>query len=156
MSKNVLLVLFSLDGQKYALHHNIVERVLSAVEITLLPKAPKIVLGIINIRGTVIPVLDIRQRFQLPERPLKLSDQFIIAATSRHVVALFVDRVINVIECAAEQLIPAGDVLNGAAYISAIAKDSEGLVLIHDLDTFLSLEESSQLDRAMSGGAENS
>lgn len=122
----------------------------------MLPQAPKIVLGVINLHGRIIPVLDIRQRFHLPERPLKLSDQFIIAATSRHVVALFVDMVINVVECAAEQLIPAGEVLNGAAYVSAIAKESEGLILIHDLDTFLSLEESSQLDSAMGSWVNNS
>ena len=149
MRKSALLVLFSLDEQTYALHHQVVERVLGAVEITELPQAPKVVLGVINMHGRIIPVLDIRQRFNRPPRALRLSDQFIVAATSRRVVAIIADRVINVVEYSSEQLTPAGEVLDGAAYISAIAKDTEGLILIHDLDSFLSLDESSQLDMAM-------
>ena len=149
MRKSALLVLFSLDEQTYALHHQVVERVLGAVEITELPQAPKVVLGVINMHGRIIPVLDIRQRFNRPPRALRLSDQFIVAATSRRVVAIIADRVINVVEYSAEQLTPAGEVLDGAAYISAIAKDTEGLILIHDLDSFLSLDEDSQLDMAM-------
>jgi purine-binding chemotaxis protein CheW len=149
LRKSALLVIFSLDEQKYALHHQVVERVLGAVEITELPQAPKVVLGVINMHGRIIPVLDIRRRFNRPPRALRLSDQFIVAATSRRVVAITADRVINVVEYSSEQLTPAGEVLDGAAYISAIAKGTEGLILIHDLDSFLSLDESSQLDIAM-------
>ncbi len=85
------LVPFLLDDQRYALHLDVVERVIPAVEITPLPKAPEIVLGLINIRGKIIPVLNIRRRFRLPDRETELTDHFIIANTSKRTVALPAD-----------------------------------------------------------------
>ena len=82
------LVPFLLDDHRYALHLGVVERVIPAVEITPLPKAPEIVLGLINIRGKIIPTLNIRRRLQLPERETELTDHFIIANTPKRTVAL--------------------------------------------------------------------
>jgi purine-binding chemotaxis protein CheW len=149
MSQETLQVIFLLDGQRYALYVRVVERVVRAVAITPLPKAPDIVLGVINLEGKLIPVLNIRKRFNLSDRPLRTSDQFVIARTASRQVALLVDNVANVKECDAGEIIPADNVLNGVSYISGIAKDEEGLVLIHDLDTFLSIEEESQLNNAL-------
>ncbi len=61
-----LYIVFTLDEQRYALHLSAVERVICVVEITPLPKAPEIVLGIINVGGQIIPVIDMRKRFRLP------------------------------------------------------------------------------------------
>ena len=91
------LVPFLLDDQRYALHLGVVERIIPAVEITPLPKAPEIVLGLINIRGKIIPTLNIRRRLQLPERETELNDHFIIANTSKRTVALPVESVGRVI-----------------------------------------------------------
>ena len=79
MEKLNQLVVFFLNEQKYALYLPAVERVVSAIEVTPLPQAPDNVLGIINVMGKVIPVVNIRKRFGLPEREIDLSDQFIIA-----------------------------------------------------------------------------
>ena len=92
------LVPFLLDDQRYALHLGVVERVIPAVEITPLPKAPEIVLGLINIRGKIIPTLNIRRRLQLPERETELNDHFIIANTSKRTVALPAESVGGVIQ----------------------------------------------------------
>ena len=58
------IVVFALDEPRYALPLSAVERVVRAVEITPLPKAPEIVLGVINMQGQVVPAVDIRKRFR--------------------------------------------------------------------------------------------
>ena len=149
MNKSNQLVVFFLDDQRYALHLPAVERVVSAVEITPLPKAPDIVLGVINMQGKVIPVINIRRRFSLPERKIYLSDQFIIANTSRQTVALMVDTVSGVIEPAGEKVIKSEKIIPGLEYVDGVIKLEDGLILIHDLDRFLSLEEEKTLDDAL-------
>ena len=142
-------VIFTLDEQQYALRLSSVERVISAAEVTPLPKAPDIVLGIINLQGRVIPVMNIRKRFRLPEREMELSDQLIIATTSRRTVALVVDAVDSVIELSNQEMIPPEEILPDTEYVEGIIKLEDGLVLIHNLDKFLSLEEDKELDAAL-------
>ena len=62
------IVVFTLDEQRYALHLLAVERVVRAVEVTALPEAPEIVLGVVNVKGRIVPVINVRRRFRLPER----------------------------------------------------------------------------------------
>ena len=143
------LVLFTLDEQLYALYLSAVTRVVRTVEITPLPKAPDIVQGVVNVQGQVIPVVDIRKRFRLPEREMELSDQLIIASTSRRTVALVVDAVDDVIEHSSKKMVPPEKILPGTEYIEGVIKLEDGLVLIHDLDKFLSLEEDKELDTAL-------
>jgi purine-binding chemotaxis protein CheW len=77
------VLVFALDDSLYALPLPSVERVIRAVEITALPGAPRIVLGVIDARGRIIPVLDIRMRLGLPERELACDDRFIVARSER-------------------------------------------------------------------------
>jgi purine-binding chemotaxis protein CheW len=72
------LVLFSLEEPRYALYLSAVERVIRSVEVTPLPKAPEIVIGVINIQGEIIPVIDIRKLFHLPIHEISIDDLFII------------------------------------------------------------------------------
>ena len=144
------LVPFLLDDHRYALHLGVVERVIPAVEITPLPKAPEIVLGLINIRGKIIPTLNIRRRFQLPERETELTDHFIIANTSKRTVALPADSVGGVIQIFEGEITEAMDILPGLEYVEGVVRLKEGLLLIHDLERFLSLEEETILDEALS------
>ena len=81
------IVVLTLDEQRYALRLSAVERIVRAVEVTALPQAPEGVLGVVNVEGRVIPVVNIRQRFNLPEQEINLDDQLIIARTSRRDVA---------------------------------------------------------------------
>ena len=142
-------VVFTLDEQRYALYLHAVTRVVRIVEITHLPKAPEIIRGVVNVQGQVIPVVDIRKRFRLPEREPELSDQLIIANTASRSVALVVDAVEGVIEHSRQEMIPPEKILPGTEYIEGVIKLEDGLVLIHDLDKFLSLEEDKELDAAL-------
>jgi len=143
------LVVFTLDEQRYALRLATVERIVRAVEITQLPRAPEIVLGVVNMQGRVVSVVNIRKRFRLPERTLEPSDRLIFAQTSRRTVALVADAVSGVVECSKNQVTGAAAVLSGLQYVAGVAKLEDGLVLIHDLDKFLSLEEEEALDEVL-------
>jgi purine-binding chemotaxis protein CheW len=126
-----------------------VERVIRSVEITPLPKAPAIVSGVINMQGEIIPVIDIRRLFQLPVREINLEDQFIIARTSKRLVALTVDSVEGVSEIANYKVADAKDALPFADYLSGITVFENNIILINDLEKFLSLNEQKELDKAL-------
>jgi len=149
MNKLNQLVVLTLDEQRYALHLSAVERIVRVVEVTPLPKAPEIVLGVVNVQGQITPVINIRKRFRLPEREMNLSDQLIIAHTSRRTVALVADAVSGVIERSEQEVIAAEKVLPGIEYVEGVVKLEDGMILIHDLNKFLSLEEEQALDNAM-------
>jgi purine-binding chemotaxis protein CheW len=135
------LVAFTLDEQCYAVPLSAVERIVRMVEITPVPKAPEIVLGVVNVQGSVIPVVDTRRRFRLPARVPRLSDQLLIARTSKRPVALVVDAVTEVITLSGQEIVPGETILAHLDYVTGVVKSPDGLILIHDLDSFLSLEE---------------
>lgn len=143
------LIVFFLDGQRYALSLATVEKVVRAVEVTRLPNAPDIVLGIINVQGRVIPLVNIRRRFRLPEREMALTDQIVIAHTARRPVALVVDAVTGVLEYPEREAVAARGILPDIEYVEGVVKLKDGLILIHNLDRFLSLDEETSLDRAL-------
>jgi purine-binding chemotaxis protein CheW len=145
-------LIFTLDEQQYALDLDAAERVVRAAAITTLPKAPEIVLGLLDIQGEVIPVIDVRKRFRLPAREIRLSDQFIIANARSLKVALLVDSAQAVIEEAEDGQTCRDDFVQGMEYVSGVTRTEDGLVLIHDLDKFLSFEEEKLLMEAMEHG----
>ncbi len=143
------IVVFTLDVQRYALNLAAVERVVRAVEFVNLPNAPAIVLGVINVHGRIIPLFDVRSRFGLPIRGLALTDQIIIALSGRRSVALVADSVQGVSGYSDESMIPTADIIPDNRLIRGVVALPDGLVLIHDLDAFLSPEEQRTLDEAM-------
>jgi purine-binding chemotaxis protein CheW len=149
MNRLSRLVNFNLDDGKFALFLSAVMRIIRVVEITSLPKAPEIVLGVINMHGQVIPVFDIRKRFRLPQRDTQLGDKMIVASTSKRTVALLVDSVSDVIEIPVEKIIAGENILPGLEYVRGVVKTEDGMILIHDLEQFLSLQEEKSLHEAM-------
>lgn len=148
------LVVFRLDEQRFAVALPSVERIVRAAEVTPLPNAPGIVLGIIDIEGRVLPVLNLRRRLGLKEHRLHPDEQFIIARAGGRAVVLVVDETQDVIAPIAEDLVSAGTIAPGLQHIDGAVSLPDGLVLIHDLEKFLSLEEARALDQAMSGKEE--
>ena len=100
-------------------------------------------------RGQIIPVINVRKRFHLPGKEIDLSDQFLIAHTSTRIVGLAVDAVLGVIERAAEEVISVQKIVPGIEYVVGIVRLQDGMILIHDLDKFLSLDEERVLNEAM-------
>ena len=149
MNKSDQFVVFALDEKRYALRLFAVEKIVHAVEITPLPKAPEIVYGIINAQGRIIPVVNIRKRFRLPEREIDINDQFIITNTSRNTVVLVADAVSGVVERSEQEMTTTDKIVTGMGHVEGVVKLKDDMILILDLDKFLSLDEEEKLKAAM-------
>ena len=145
----VQLVVFRLDDRRYALPLDTVERIVRAVEVSALPGAPAVVHGAIDVGGEVLPVLNIRQRFLLPQREIGADDHFVIARSGRRTVALVIDEAHDVVEYEQSAIIDPNRIVPGLEHFLGVVTLDDGLVLIHDLEKFLSLDESRSLDEAM-------
>jgi purine-binding chemotaxis protein CheW len=119
------------------------------VTITPLPKAPAVVEGAINLRGTVVPVLDIRARFRRPPKPAEHTDHLVVAQAGAQLVALRVDRALDLLPLDGAAVDNAEAVLPGVEYVARVARLPDGLVLIHDLNTFLTAAEADALTAAL-------
>jgi purine-binding chemotaxis protein CheW len=144
-------VVFRLDRHRYALPLAVVDRVVHAVEVTPLPKAPDVVLGVINVHGRVFPVLDVRKRFLLPGRQIGPADWFLLARAGRRTVVLAVDESEGVIERSHDDVLDASAIAPNLESFPGVLRMEDGLVLIHDLERFLSLDDARALDDAMGG-----
>lgn len=145
----VHLLIFALDDQRYALRLDHVKRVVRAAALTQLPKAPDVVLGILDLHGEIVPVINLRRRFRLPERPIALSDQFVIARTGRLTLALAVDGTDGVLEQARDSILAADHIVDGTGFVAGVARSADGLVLIHDLDLLLFPDEKDEIAAAL-------
>jgi purine-binding chemotaxis protein CheW len=146
-------VVFSLDAGRYALPLHSVERIVRAVQVTTLPRAPAVVLGVIDVAGRVLPVFNVRQRFGLPQRDIDPADQFLIARTAKRTVVLVIDAASGVLEQPAVAMIDAGNLAPGLAHIRGVIAMADNLLLIQDLEAFLSTDEAEALDAAMNPAA---
>ncbi|MBL6986788.1 MAG: purine-binding chemotaxis protein CheW [Methylobacter sp.] len=145
----MMLLIFTLDDWRCAVELSTVEKVYRAVAVTPLPSAPDIVLGVVNVRGVVLPVVDIRRRFCLPGKRLTPDDRFIVARCSGRLVVLVVDSVADVIDCSEQDITSASVIVPGLDYVEGVARLKNGMILIQDLTRFLSLEEKAVLDQAL-------
>src|ERR1700753_2378508 len=92
------MVVFRLGNQRYALMLAAVERIVRAVEVIPLPDSPEIVMGVINVEGRILPVLNVRGRFGQPNKEITPGDHFLIARTAQRQVVLVIDEPEGVIE----------------------------------------------------------
>lgn len=145
----VELLVFELDDIRYALRLDVVHEVVRAVAVTPLAGAPPVVHGLIDVRGTVTPVFDLRARLGTPSRGIEPADQFILAHAAGRPVALQVDRVEWMVEADDTAIAEAARMMPAAPFIAGVARLPDGLALIHDLATFLSEDEARALDRAL-------
>jgi purine-binding chemotaxis protein CheW len=146
----VSLLVFEIGGWCLAVNARSVNRIVRAVAISPLPGAPAVLEGVINVGGTVTPVLDLRLRFGLPAAPLQPDQHLMLADTLGGPVALRVDRALDLLTVAPEVIRKVADVVPGVQYASGIATLPDGVLIIHDLDQFLSIEERLEIDQLLS------
>lgn len=149
------MLTFEVNGRLFGLDLQNVECVVRAVEITPLPAAPKIVLGVVNMHGDLVPVLDVRRRLGGLASDVGVDDHFIIARASGRTVAMLVDKAAGVLEKPIEAtpnldpLLARTDMVDGAISIEG------DMLLIHSLDRFLRLDEEGALSKALEGHLEH-
>ena len=145
----IKLVLLRVDGQTYALPLAAVDRVLRMVEITPLPGAPEVVVGVINIQGEVVAIVSIRKRLGLAPRAVVAADSLVVVRARTRRLAIIAESVLGVVERPADAVVWTGDIVGGTPQIEGVLKTHDGLVLIQDLDRFFSPEEEQSLDLAL-------
>ncbi len=138
-------LIFILEKEKYAISVSAVERIYRAVNVTPLPEGPDILKGIIKIGTLIVPVINIRKRFGLPDREIELSDHLIIARTKKLILSLPVDEVTGLMEIDDEHVEKKDSIFPDLKYIEGVIKLSSHIIIIHNLDEFLFPGEEAQL-----------
>ena len=146
------VLLIQVQDRRFGLPATGIQEVQRVVRIVPLPKAPSVVEGVIDVRGTVVPVFDIRGRFRMPAKEVEPEDYLVIAVAGGRLVALRVDRALDLIEIEEREIEDPRRMVHGTDYVAGVARLEGGLVLIHDLDTFLSEAEATELDAAITEG----
>lgn len=141
------LVVFELADESYAVDIAAVEGIIKMQAITRLPHAPEFVDGITNLRGAVIPVIDLRKRFGLPVQEPTRDTRIVVANMGTMKVGIIVDAVTQVIRIPSEAIEPPPQMSMtvNSAFIKSIAKIDDQLVILVDLPKVLSVEERESL-----------
>ncbi|WP_406697592.1 chemotaxis protein CheW [Singulisphaera sp. Ch08] len=141
-------VIFRLGGEGYALEVMRVQEVLDVGTMTHVPGGPKSLRGVLNLRGHVVPVYDLRIPFELPIelQPVRAPSVLMVeslSANTAHVTGLLVDRVSDVLEFTPEEIQPAPQLGLGKAtpFVRGLIRHQEGFLLVLDVDrVFAALE----------------
>ena len=140
---DIRYVTFRLADETYGIQVMQVQEVLRVTEIAPVPGAPSYVLGIINLRGNVVTVIDTRSRFGLMQKENDDSTRIVIIEAERQVIGILVDSVAEVVDLKSTQIESAPNVGNdeSSRYIQGVAtRDGELLILV-DLDRLMTEEE---------------
>jgi purine-binding chemotaxis protein CheW len=130
------ILVFEVAGRRFGLPASDVRELLRAVAIVPLPLAGRVVEGVVNLRGQVVPVLDLRTRLGLPPRPVAPSDHMIVAQAEGRLVALRVDRALDLVQVESDRIVPG--VVAGQAV--RVARLEDGLAPLLEVRTVLDQE----------------
>ncbi len=137
------LVTFSIGSEEFGVDILKVIEIIRTMEITKVPKAPAFVEGVINLRGLVIPIIDLRRRFGLAEKAGDSDTRIIVIEINGMSVGFVVDSVSEVLRIPANTVEPAPPVVAGvdSDYISGVGKLEDRLLILLDLDKLLSADD---------------
>ena len=132
-------VTFKLAGQRYAMDILKVQEINNMKEITPIPNAPPYVEGAINLRGKVIPVMNLRKKFHMEDQPLTETTKIIIIDIRGTITGIVVDSVSDVLRVPANVVEPPPPVSSSvkSEFIHGVAKLPDGLVIVLDMDRLL-------------------
>ncbi len=145
---------FRIDDQQYAFRIEQIQEIVILDRVTPTPQAPEFVEGVSNLRGAIIPVVNLRKLFGLPPKATDSETRTIVVNVGSRTMGCTVDMVSHVIRIAEETIQPAPESVTGggAHYISGFAKRDDRLVILLDIDALLDperrgwLRESGQLE----------
>ncbi len=148
------LVVFALENEEFACKIDDVREVLKMIKITPLPNALNFIEGLINLRGEVIPVIDLRKKFGLPPIERDTNSRIIIVEVSEKMVGLIVDFVSEVISLNDNQIQDAPEQVAGSRtqLIMGVGKVENRLLIILNLELILSSDEQIGLEEISEAG----
>ncbi len=135
------VVVFDLAGESYGIEIGHVQEIIRLPAITSVPRAPACVEGVVNLRGRVIPVINLRARFGLPDGERGRASRIVVLETGGQTVGALVDSVSEVLRIPHKTIEPPGATLQGpeTAHLRGIAKVEDRLVILLDLDKVFDL-----------------
>ena len=141
------LVTFSTGDEEFGVDILKVQEIILPMAITKVPKAPEFVEGVINLRGKVIPVIDLRRRFGLKPKEQDKYTRIIVIEINQMIVGFVVDSISEVLRIPASTVEPTPPVVAGieSEYISGVGKLHDRLLILLDLDKLLSGEDMENL-----------
>lgn len=144
----IQLVGFNLGREYYGVDINRIREIIRTTEITKVPRAPEFIEGVINLRGSVIPVINLRTRVKMPRREYDKNTRIMIVELKDKTIGFIVDAVREVLRIPESILAPPPvlAVGRGADYITAVAKLEDELVILMDTDKVLSKEDTIKLE----------
>ncbi|ADU30735.1 chemotaxis protein CheW [Evansella cellulosilytica] len=147
MIQDSKIIVFQLKNEEYGVGVEQVRSIERVQQITRVPKAPEFVKGVINLRGIVTPIIDLRSRFDMDEIDHTDNTRIIIVSVDEMDVGLIVDAANDVIDIPESEIVPPPEVIGGvqADYIRGVAKLEKRLLIILNLDKVLSTEEISEM-----------
>ncbi len=142
------LVSFNLGKEEFAVDILKIQEINRLVEITKVPRSPDFVEGVINLRGKVIPIIDLRKRFNLPASESTKQTRVVVVDIDNMVVGLVVDAVSEVLRLPASTVEPPPPIVAGidSEYISGVGKLEDRLLILLELDKVLSKDEKKVLE----------
>jgi len=128
----IQLVSFKLDGVEYGINIMVVHEILRYPQITRVPNTPDFIKGVINLRGNVIPVVDVRRRFGLGKTKISDLTRIIVIETEEKWIGLLVDNVHQVVRMSPSNIDPPSSLLEGVSedFISGIGRLKDRLIII--------------------------
>ncbi len=143
------VVVFEIDGLRYGVAATQVVEIVRAVAVTPLPGAPLVVRGVIDYRGTLVPVFDTRTRLGHPPREERLEDHFVLVRAGSLVAALCADHADALARVDADAIEDPRHPVPTVEQVAGVARLPDGLLLIHDPERFLSAAEAEALEAAL-------
>lgn len=145
----IQLVTFRIGNEEFGVDILAVQEIIRTMAITKVPKAPDFVEGVINLRGKVIPIVDLRRRFGMPARDNDKHTRIIVIETGSIIVGFMVDSVSEVLRIPARTIEAPPAVVSGleSDYIDGVGKLDDRLLIMLDLDRLLSGQEKEALNK---------
>ncbi len=137
------MISFAISDEDYGVDIQTVKEVIRKKEITRLPKAPAFVKGVINLRGDVIPIIDLRERFNMEQQEYTNMTRVIVVEVDGRSIGMVVDSVSHVIRIGQGQIEPPPPCVGKVSgeYIRGVGKVEEKLIVLLNIDHILTSEE---------------
>lgn len=148
--ERIQVVSFHLSSEEYGVDISQVQEIIRMVEITHVPRAPHFMEGVINLRGQLISIIDLRTRFSMPRAEQTKSTRIVVTEIGSKRVGIVVDSVSEVLNIPMEQVENAPEMIAGVGteYIQGVGKVGDRLIILLDLTMVMSGDEKTQLENA--------